>query len=196
MLAGCFGQMTASGCEKQPPDILGRQNLQKHQVTCIFACVPPAVAAQFKSLGLDYGDDSDEFIETSSVSWAVVAGVDCRCGYMLLALHSFMGEPTPRVLGHQLAPPPGGLRPTVSCQWSHPQESMSAKGAWCSMGTKGAQRKILGILHINLQPNLDPRGMPCTQCKLLYVGNYLNPSFDLFSLVGCSITESFTLLVQ
>ena len=28
------------------------------------------------------------------------------------------------------------------------------------------------------------------QCELLYVGNYLDPSFDLFSLVGCSITES------
>ena len=34
------------------------------------------------------------------------------------------------------------------------------------------------------------------QCKILYGGNYLNPSFDLFSLVGCSITEFFTLLVH
>ena len=34
------------------------------------------------------------------------------------------------------------------------------------------------------------------QCKLLYVGNYLNPSFGLFSLVGCSITEFSTLLVH
>ena len=28
----------------------------------------------------------------------------------------------------------------------------------------------------------------CTQCKLLYVGNYLNPSFGPFSQVCCSIT--------
>ena len=31
----------------------------------------------------------------------------------------------------------------------------------------------------------------CTQCKLLYVGNLLNPSFGLFSPVGCSITDFF-----
>ena len=35
-----------------------------------------------------------------------------------------------------------------------------------------------------------------TQCNLLYVRNYLNPSFGLFSLVGCSITECFMLLVH
>ena len=35
-----------------------------------------------------------------------------------------------------------------------------------------------------------------TQCKLLYVGNYLNPSFGPFSPVGCSIRDVFTLLVH
>ena len=30
-----------------------------------------------------------------------------------------------------------------------------------------------------------------TQCKILYVGNYLNPSFGLFSLVSCSTTDFF-----
>ena len=35
-----------------------------------------------------------------------------------------------------------------------------------------------------------------TQCKLCYVGNYLNPSFGLFSSVGCSKTDCFTLLVD
>ena len=39
-------------------------------------------------------------------------------------------------------------------------------------------------------------GMPCTQCKLLYVNNYFNPSFGLFSLAGCSITDVFTLFVD
>ena len=37
----------------------------------------------------------------------------------------------------------------------------------------------------------------CTQCKLLYVGSYLNPSFGFFFLpVGCFITEFFMLLVH
>ena len=35
-----------------------------------------------------------------------------------------------------------------------------------------------------------------TQCKLLCVSNYLNPSFGLFSPVGCSITDFFKLLVD
>ena len=38
-------------------------------------------------------------------------------------------------------PPPGGLRPTVSCQLCRPQESMGAEGVRCFMGTKGARRK-------------------------------------------------------
>ena len=50
-----------------------------------------------------------------------------------------------------------------------------------------------------LSPNLHlqlTQGMPCTQCKFLYVGNYWNPSFGLFAPVGCSITDIFTLLVD
>ena len=35
-----------------------------------------------------------------------------------------------------------------------------------------------------------------TQCKVLYVSNYLNPSFGPFSQVCCSITGVFTLLVH
>ena len=35
----------------------------------------------------------------------------------------------------------GGLRPTLSCPRCRPQESMGAKGARCSMGTKAARRK-------------------------------------------------------
>ena len=34
-------------------------------------------------------------------------------------------------------------------------------------------------------------GMLLTQCKVLYVGNYLNPSFGPFSQVCCSITGFF-----
>ena len=42
------------------------------------------------------------------------------------------------------------------------------------------------------------RSVPAVRphCKLLYVGNYVNPSFGVFSPVGCSITELFTLFVH
>ena len=51
---------------------------------------------------------------------------------------------------------PRGLWTTVSCQRCRPQVSMGAKGARCSMNTKGAQRKILPTLHPNtiLNPTL------------------------------------------
>ena len=72
------------------------------------------------------------------------------------------GGATPRLLGHQLPPPPRGLRPTVSCQRCRPQASMGAKGAQRCMNTKGALRKILSILHPNiiLKPNLDSNTHP------------------------------------
>ena len=40
---------------------------------------------------------------------------------------------------------------------------MSGEGARCSMGTKGARRKILSILHIILKPNPDPNAHPNPQ---------------------------------
>ena len=51
------------------------------------------------------------------------------------------------------------------------------------------------------------KGMPCTQCarsahavrtqcKVLYVGNYLNPSFGPFAEVCCSIVGFFKLLMH
>ena len=40
---------------------------------------------------------------------------------------------------------------------------MSAEGAQCSMGTKGAWRKILSILHIILKPNSDANAHPNPQ---------------------------------
>ena len=39
-------------------------------------------------------------------------------------------------------------------------------------------------------------GIPCTQCKVLYVGNYPNPSFSPFAEVCCSIIGGFRLLVH
>ena len=37
-------------------------------------------------------------------------------------------------------------------------------------------------------------GMPCTQCKILYVGNHPNPGFGPFAEVCCSITRFFQVL--
>ena len=39
-------------------------------------------------------------------------------------------------------------------------------------------------------------GMPCPQCKVLYVGKYSNPSFGPFLQVCCSITGFSALLVH
>ena len=47
-----------------------------------------------------------------------------------------------------------------------------------------------------LQAKPRSQGMPCTQCKLLYVSNYLNPSLGSFSQVCCSMTGFFTPLVH
>ena len=38
--------------------------------------------------------------------------------------------------------------------------------------------------------------MPCTLCKVLYVGNYPNPSFGHFAEVCCSITGVFKFLMH
>ena len=57
------------------------------------------------------------------------------------------GSAAPRTPTTPPPPPHRGLRPTVSCQRYRPHASMGAKGARCSMNTKGALRKILSTLH-------------------------------------------------
>ena len=66
---------------------------------------------------------------------------------------------------------------------------------WSTWGTSqeedklGARDKILNT-NVARRANIPPR------CKLLYVGNYLNPSFGPFSQVCCPITGFLTLLVH